>query len=724
MNPRRTLLLALALVALVPGPAAAADVVVVKRDESPDAARASVARTAPFSFTMVGVHWRGPGRVWFRTAGRPGAWSSWHRARPEAEDIPDDGAAEASRTAGWKLGNPWWTGQARWIQYRVSGRVTRLRTFFVRSPVASAEGAPAIGPPAVSLRASRPGMVRRTEWGADESIVRAPPFYAPRLRLAIIHHTAGTNAYSAREAGAIVRGIERYHVLANGWNDIGYNFLVDKYGRIFEGRAGGIVRNVVGAHAEGFNTGSVGVAVIGNYSSSRISRAARKALVRLLAWRLDVAHVDPLSRLTFVTYGNDRFSPGTAVRLRAISGHRDTGSTSCPGSALYGRLGRIATRVSTVGLPKLYAPKVSGKVGGLVRFTGRLSAARAWLVEVRDADGTLVARRAGTGRLVDWTWDARTTLPGAYRYRIRSGSAVRPASGRVPSPPPLAVRRLRASPRALTPNGDWSGEKTTVTFRLTRRAALGVRVERAATGALVRTLLARGRRARGSYSLRWSGRNADGVRVPDGRYRVEVTADARIEHVVRSEPLVVDRTLGGVAVTPRVVSPNGDGRRDELQVAFDLARPAEVAVRIRRKGKLLRTLQAETLAAGGHSIGWDGRRDDGKRVADGRVKAVVTAATWLGRRRLVRPARVDTTRPHVRVLSLRMVDGVARLRFTLSERARVRIWYGRRTWSDGDSIVRTLPAGEKLVRRRVRAHVVRIVARDAGRNRSVPVVYP
>ena len=91
-----------------------------------------------------------------------------------------------------------------------------------------------------------------------------------------------------------MRGIEVYHVKGNGWNDIGYNFLVDKYGQVFEGRYGGVDKNVIGAHAEGFNTGSVGVAVLGTYGSAAPPAAARTALANLLAWRLDVAHVDPL----------------------------------------------------------------------------------------------------------------------------------------------------------------------------------------------------------------------------------------------------------------------------------------------------------------------------------------------------------------------------------------------------------------------------------------------
>ena len=91
-----------------------------------------------------------------------------------------------------------------------------------------------------------------------------------------------------------MRGIEVYHVQGNGWNDIGYNFLVDRFGTIYEGRGGGIDRNVIGAHAQGFNTGTVGVALIGNFTAATPTQAQQAALVRLLAWRLDVAHVDPL----------------------------------------------------------------------------------------------------------------------------------------------------------------------------------------------------------------------------------------------------------------------------------------------------------------------------------------------------------------------------------------------------------------------------------------------
>src|SRR5205814_1672223 len=126
-------------------------------------------------------------------------------------------------------------------------------------------------------------------------IRRHAPRYADGVHYAVVHHTAGTNNYTRAQSAAIVRGIQVYHVKGNGWDDIGYNFLVDKYGQIFEGRYGGMDRAVIGAHALGFNTGAVGISVIGDYRAAPISAAAKASLEQLLAWRLDVAHVDPLS---------------------------------------------------------------------------------------------------------------------------------------------------------------------------------------------------------------------------------------------------------------------------------------------------------------------------------------------------------------------------------------------------------------------------------------------
>ena len=208
-----------------------------------------------------------------------------------------------------------------------------------------------------------------------------------------------------------MRGIEVYHVQGNGWDDIGYNFLVDACGQVFEGRYGGIMKNVVGAHSAGFNTGSVGVALIGNYSTTAPSKAAQDALVKLLAWRLDVAHVDPSATVVYKSGGNSKFRAGTRVKLNDVSAHRDTYLTECPGNALYRLLPSIRTRVAQTGLPKLYSPVVSGAVGGLVRFSARLTSSLPWTITVVGSVGRDRRDRLGrrARRVLDVGRDVRAS---------------------------------------------------------------------------------------------------------------------------------------------------------------------------------------------------------------------------------------------------------------------------------------------------------------------------
>jgi flagellar hook assembly protein FlgD len=695
------------VVAFVVAPAASAGVNVIARDQPVSAGR-STARESPTRFNMVGLHWQGAGGVAFRTRSSTGSWSAWQPARPEAEDAPDRGSAEDRRKRGWKLGNPYWTGPADAIQYRIHGAVRRLRAFFVWSPATQAK-APAVA------RAGQPGIVTRAQWGADESIVRGSPYYAERARFAVVHHTAGTNSYSASQSAAIVRGIQRYHVLANGWNDIGYNFLVDKYGQVFEGRGGGIDRNVVGAHAQGFNTGSTGVAVLGTYSSARVSRSARRALVRVLAWRLDVAHVDPVSRLTWISGGNPEYPAGTAVRLRAISGHRDTGPTTCPGNGLYGQLGGIAKSVAARGLPKLYNPDVSGALGGLVRVTGRVSSALPWTVAIRDGGGTTVASGSGTGTQVDWTWNASAVPFGSFTYTIEAGPGVRPWTARVPGPPPLAVQSLRTNPHVVSRDRDGDIQRARISFGLTTAATVTVDVLNSG-GARVRRVLAAAARPAGRSHVFWNGRDGGGGLVPSGRYTVRVSASAPGQSASAQRRVVADWTIAWFRRGANPFSPNSDGLRDWVDTTFELTRTADVRMRVFRGTTRIATLVAGSLDAGTHAYVWNGRNLDGRRVSDGAYSIRLEATTGLGTRARTRSARVDLTRPVVEVV--RAVAGRrTRVVVRLSEPARVVTRYG-----SSDPVEENLPAGESVVSRAGKVRRVRVVAWDAAENRSDAVV--
>jgi uncharacterized protein with LGFP repeats len=196
------------------------------------------------------------------------------------------------------------------------------------------------------IRIQAPSIITRGEWLADESIGSVGPQLADRLVFVVIHHTGGRVDYEPCESAAIVRAIHAYHVLARGWNDIGYNFLVDAYGQVFEGRAGGVDRNVVGAHALGFNQVSVGIALIGRHDDAEISPAAGDALAHLVAWRLGLAGTAPDALVEVVSSGGHRHPEGTSVVVPALAGHRDVGRTDCPGDALYAQLDALASRAA------------------------------------------------------------------------------------------------------------------------------------------------------------------------------------------------------------------------------------------------------------------------------------------------------------------------------------------------------------------------------------------
>lgn len=405
-------------------------------------ARVLQPRRAP-QFSMVGLHWKGDGRVDYRTAGADRRFEPWQSA--ECCEQPDAGTGEPGTPRDWHYGKPAWTGDSEWIQYRLRGDVRALRAHFLWSE-----------PRRLPLRrvmiAGAPAIIARGAWRANERIVRAEPYFAERLEVALVHHTAGKRPATPEEAGAIVAAIQRYHVSANGWNDIGYNFLVDPFGQIFEGRVGGIDANVVGAHARGFNRGAVGVALLGDYHTGGApTQAALDALIALLAWRLDVAHLDPATLRGITSGGTGRHAAGVPVTLRSVSGHRDTDLTSCPGDHLYPHIDGVGAAAAAIGLPKLYDPAIEGVLGGPVRITGRLSEELPWTVTITDPAGVPISAGAGHGTVVDWTWDATlVTEGGPYTYTLAAGETVLPASGLVaeppPPPPPVDTEALPTAP--------------------------------------------------------------------------------------------------------------------------------------------------------------------------------------------------------------------------------------------------------------------------------------
>ena len=649
-------------------------------------------------FTLAGVSWRGAGRVEFRTHAVGGGWGAWRQAAPEDEDGPDAGSRERRRR-GWRLGNAWWTGTSDGIEARAVGDVSRVRAHLVWSP----DRRVLARAPASTVT---PVIVPRAAWGADEGIRRGPPAYAARVEFAIVHHTAGTNDYTRAEAAAIVRGIQLFHVRSNGWNDIGYNFLVDRFGTIYEGRYGGVDRNVIGAHALGFNTGSVGIALLGTYGSAKPSAAAQDAIARLIAWRLDLAHVDPASTLTFVSGGSEKYVADAPVTLRAVSGHRDTGSTECPGNALYSRLGAIATSARALGGPKIFDPKATA-TGAATRFGARLSQSQSWVVTVTTTAGVEVARGTGAGTSVDWTWDSTGTPAGSYRWTISAGTA-RPATGILRAggaSASLAIESAVASPDAISPNGDGQADSAAVTYRINAPANVTVEVTDALAG-LVTTVVDRVWTQAGEHTV-----PIDGAALADGEYSVLITARTAGGVSVQSVlPLHVNRTLGLVTAAPAAFSPNGDGRKDRLTITFTLAAPADVRIVIERDGRWVATPFAGVYPAGTQRLVWDGSRAAGL-LRDGEYAAVVEATNELGVISFGVSFVSDTAAPRVRI-----VPG-KRLAVEVSEPAVLTILI------DGQSLRRdVVKAGIVRIPVAASARRIRVVAWDVAGNSSLPVV--
>ncbi|WP_243106708.1 N-acetylmuramoyl-L-alanine amidase [Actinomyces lilanjuaniae] len=188
-------------------------------------------------------------------------------------------------------------------------------------------------------------VTTRAEWGANSAYMTWTPTYASASHV-VVHHTAGTNSYTSSQSASIVNGIYYYHAVTLGWGDIGYNFLIDKYGRVFEGRYGSTSaaagKMVVGGHALGVNTGTMGLSMLGTYSSVAPTDTQLQAVGKMAGWFLGRAGVSSATgSANLAIRTTARYRAGTTVSLPRIIGHRDVGYTTCPGDVGYSRLGTI-----------------------------------------------------------------------------------------------------------------------------------------------------------------------------------------------------------------------------------------------------------------------------------------------------------------------------------------------------------------------------------------------
>lgn len=369
------------------------------------------ARTETLTFLVAGAMWDAGTAEQVREVAlrvrEHDSWGAW-------QDVGFDDADEVGGRAGTE---PFVSTGADAVQARVrtaSGRPPSGLRVDVVDPgraAADATAGAAPGPAATADAATgyeiRPATVSRSAWGADESLSSPWPEVSGDLEAMYVHHTAGTNSYSRGQSAAIVRGIYAYHTRSRDWPDIGYQFLVDRFGTVFQGRTGAVHDNPVGAQAGGFNTGTIGVSAMGSYDTARPSSALITGITRVLAWKAYQYRVNPWGTATLTDRGvagdTSRTSPGQQVRVPRILGHRHTNNTACPGTYLNQRLNDIRRAVdSRVDSAVARYGKPTMRRAPVVHAPTRLQAPVQWSAKQR------------------YSWDR---VPGANRYQILARTA-------------------------------------------------------------------------------------------------------------------------------------------------------------------------------------------------------------------------------------------------------------------------------------------------------------
>ncbi|MDQ3145332.1 MAG: N-acetylmuramoyl-L-alanine amidase [Actinomycetota bacterium] len=297
----------------------------------------------PFPTQMVGFTWQGAptGAVEVRSGSGP-----WYEVEASPDEGPDAGSPEGR--AGTAAGPVWLGSGVEDVEVRVAhGELADLSMTAIRSveapgspfTIASAGAAPAA-----------PGIISRQSWGAGgwasgtAGCGSGPSYAEPRY--GVLHHTVNGNTYAASQSDDLLRGIYAFHTGTRGWCDVAYNFFVDRFGRVFEGRGGGVDKGVIGGHSAGFNTGSFGVALLGDHTVGGVTGAAQGALQSLISWKMGLHGIDALSHVSRTSGGSTKYPSGQVVSIPALLGHRDVSLTSCPGGYAYPLLGSLRARAA------------------------------------------------------------------------------------------------------------------------------------------------------------------------------------------------------------------------------------------------------------------------------------------------------------------------------------------------------------------------------------------
>ena len=400
--------------------------------------------TQPFS--LVGVTWDGVlvAKAYFQVrVHENSAWTPWTSLSDSPDHDADPTSLEAlSARSGT---DPLLTGEATGIQVRLrspSSALPRdLRISLINSQVSSSDRAlMAIQHNAVANTSNvvisptgavvaKPRIISRADWGADETWRDAHLKYGTKIIAGFIHHTAGVANYTPEESPGIVRGLYYYYTHTKGYADIAYNYFVDKYGTIYEGRAncnlGATCTDnsppVIGAHTAGMNLNTFAVSVMGNFETTPVSAqeaaAISSSVAQVMAWKIAPYGLDPNATARVPsndTSGLSKYKSGTVASTPVISAHRDVGLTACPGKYLYPYVPAIREQISTLLIPVLQKVDISPTLidsssSAPVTVGANLPANATWTVDVvNEDDGSLVftnsALQAAAGRL-SYTWN-------------------------------------------------------------------------------------------------------------------------------------------------------------------------------------------------------------------------------------------------------------------------------------------------------------------------------
>jgi hypothetical protein len=495
---------------------------------------------APARFVLAGLRdIHAPGAALeLRARRRSGPWSPWlplgaHAHGPDA-------------SGGGRGGDPVWTGAADELQLRADRRPRRpVALALVAVPAAAGRllaARAASGAAQAAQVGGRPPIVLRAGWGGDLVPPRSAPAFGA-VRFGVVHHTVGANTYSPQQAAAQVLAVAKFHRDTRGWNDVGYNFLVDRFGTIYEGRAGGVEQPVIGAQAQGFNAQSTGVSVLGTFTDVEAPAAAVAAVARLLAWKLPLHGVPVEGTVRVVSAGGSlsRWPAGAAVAVNRISGHLDVGATGCPGTRFYAQLPELRRRVLAGAGPPLVLPEVTLAAAGAAVYGQAVQLEGSVLAPDKTPQPGVPVRIEKQGPGGGWVTVVRTTTGddgffGASVPWTRGGLLRAVAREVISIPVAVAIvpaLEVRADARAIP-----AGGSVTLRGRLRPPGTVRVVIQRRVRGRWVRVAV-RSREVRDTFGLPLRLRRA-------GSYRLLVTAGSGGQ-VASAPPIAVRVTPGAGA---------------------------------------------------------------------------------------------------------------------------------------------------------------------------------